>query len=137
MRFIFLLLVMPVLSSCDSYQTWVTRVDNLSFDTVGGTIFSSPVQVTTKELHFDIGKMIGRRVILEGQVISLDDQGTHMVLDDEFGRMLVVLTSYIQNEKLQIGADSRIKVLGSVARGKKGLPVIVAQSLNYSTNSGF
>jgi hypothetical protein len=100
------------------------------------------IKVTTKEIHFDSGRLLGREVILEGQVLSYGKFDTYLVLSDESGRMLVVLTHLV-------GADSEVedtikrqqnksvlRVLGSVERGKKGLPYLLARSVTFSNGRG-
>ena len=122
-------LVFGLCAGCNNYADLMKQVDYMTFETIGGTIFGNPEQVTTKELHFDVGKMIGREVILEGQVVSYDKHGTHFVVDDEFGRMLVVLTHFA-GSKEALDLEGRVRVLGFVERGKMGLPVVLARSLS-------
>lgn len=50
---------------------------------------------------------------------------------DTAGRMLVVLTQVVDAEKtLAEPSPKRLKVLGTVERGKKGLPYILAKAVS-------
>jgi hypothetical protein len=120
-----------LLSGCHFKRSSLTvEVDKLSFELAGGTLFSEPSQVTTKEIHFDTGSLAGQDVIVEGEVQTTGKYFTHLVVNDEFGRMLVVLTqvegaeSFLLNHK-----PKHLKVWGTVERGKKGLPYVLAKAL--------
>lgn len=118
------------LMSCDKISQLRQDFDYLSFRVVGGTVFNKPNTVTTKELHFDIGRLIGREVILEGKIVDLGKYDTYLVLSDGVGRMLVVLTHIEEaGDILNRSKNRQLKVLGSVERGKKGLPYILAKSV--------
>lgn len=118
-------------AGCQGEKSLLQTMDDTAFSWAGGTVFSDPGQLTMKELHFDDGKMLGRDVIVEGEIISTGKYYTYLVLSDESGRMLVVLTHLEEAEEL-LKADTPkvIKVLGTVERGKKGLPYILARSIN-------
>lgn len=124
-------LILLLVSSCKKVEEIKQVLDYKSFEFSGGTLFSVPALVTTKEIHFDIGKLLGREVILEGKVESLGKYDTHIVISDESGKMLVVLT-HIENVShfLEDGVQKPIRVLGTVERGKKGLPYVLAKSIN-------
>lgn len=106
-------------------------VDYQAFEHIGGTLFSTPSQVTMKEIHLDKGLLFGREVMLKGQIIEIGSYQTYMVLSDNTARMLVVLTDLdfydtIGEENLQ---GKEVKILGMVDYGKKGLPYILAKSI--------
>lgn len=118
------------LSSCNSGHPWLKEVDYFSFNLIGSTVFTNPDELTTKELHFDTGRLLGKEVIIQGSVITWGEFGTHLVVKDEYGRLLVVTTSL--KESKSFGSDikpGRLKILGTVERGKKGLPFIFAKSI--------
>ena len=134
LRWVHLIVILVLslsMSSCGSIDSLTRRADYYSFRVTGGTLFSKPNLVTTKELHFDTGRLLGREVILEGRIEEIGKYLTYIVISDESGRMLVVLTNI---ENLDPGFSEKkvqiIKVLGSVERGKKGLPYILASSIN-------
>lgn len=118
------------LTGCNKMNPIKDSIDNMSFRWTGGTLFTNPQQLTTKELHFDTGNLLGHSVIIEGDVVITGNYFTHVVLSDDSGRMLVVLTQMENAEELLKKKEpGRIKVLGTVERGKKGLPFILARSL--------
>jgi hypothetical protein len=129
-RSVIVLLLSVLALGCDQTDELKRDFDYFSFELTGGTFFSQPSLVTTKELHFDTGQLIGREVILEGKVLSLGKFDTYLVIGDDVGRMLVVLT-HIEEASQTLGSKKpkRLKVLGTVERGKKGLPYILAKSL--------
>ncbi len=135
MKFCWLILLL--VSSCHKVDHLKKELDYQSFRFSGGTLFSEPTLVTTKEIHFDTGKLLGREVILEGKIDNVGKYDTHLVISDESGRMLVVLT-HIEDAShiLESQEQKQIRVLGTVERGKKGLPYILAKSVNiFSTEN--
>lgn len=134
---------LPLLA-CEKVDEIKRSIDYQSFEKLGGTFFSQPGQVTTKELHFDSGRLLGREVVLEGEVVSYGRYDTHLVLGDDSGRMLVVLTDIDDAEGILEGAtgdvgnskDTRLRILGSVVRGKKGLPYLLARSVVVVDKNG-
>ncbi|SME88723.1 hypothetical protein [Pseudobacteriovorax antillogorgiicola] len=130
MKILPLLLVLFV-SSCTEVEELKKSIDHGSFSWSGGTVFSEPSLVTTKEIHFDTGNLLGREIIIEGKIESLGKYDTHLVISDESGRMLVVLT-HVEDANRLLAEESyeRLRVLGTVERGKKGLPYILAKALN-------
>ena len=125
-----------ILSSCDKSNELRRNFDYLSFKMVGGTVFEKPNTVTTKELHFDTGRMIGREVVIEGKIIDLGKYDTYLVLSDGVGRMLIVLTHIEEaGDILTRSKNRQLKVLGTVERGKKGLPYILAKSIKLVKKS--
>lgn len=126
-----LLWLVLFLTACQGEKSVMQIMDDTAFSWTGGTVFSDPGQLTMKELHFDDGKMLGREVIVEGEIISTGKYYTYLVLNDDSGRMLVVLTHLEEAEEfLKTDNPKIIKVLGTVERGKKGLPYILARSIN-------
>lgn len=119
--------------SCQKKEDMKQSLDYLSFRMTGSTVFNKPNLVTTKELHFDTGRMVGREVILNGTITELGKYDTYLVLSDGVGRMLVVLT-HIEGagDILNQSDDRELKVLGSVERGKKGLPYVLAKSIKLT-----
>ena len=124
-----LVLLLP-LAGCWGQGSVTTYLDKKSFEFTGATLFSEPGQITMKEIHFDSGNLLGREVIIEGNVVTTGKFFTHLVMVDDSGRMLVVLTK-IENaeELLSQGKPEKLKVLGTIERGKKGLPYVLAKSL--------
>jgi hypothetical protein len=122
--------------SCQKIQGLKDSIDEASFSWTGGTFFGEPFQVTTKQLHFDTGDLFGKDVILEGDIIERDDFSTHLVMADQDGRILVVLTGVDDSYRI-LGQDSvnRVKILGRLERGKKGLPYLLAKAVRPGVES--
>ena len=111
-----------------SCSDWSHCIDEALFVRMGGTLFSNPNVVSMKEIHLDNGALLGREVVIQGGVVKTGEHMTHLVLSDQSARMLVVLSrvpnadSLLQDEKLK-----NLRILGTVERGKKGLPLIMAR----------
>jgi hypothetical protein len=120
------------LGSCQGDDPWDKWIDYKSFSMTGGTLISDPQKATTKQLHFDNGLLLGQDVIVEGSLVQMGKYYTHLVLEDDMGKILVVMTRLDNAEDLFKKAKfKKIKVLGGVERGKKGLPFISARSVNF------
>jgi hypothetical protein len=132
---IFLLLALSNVS-CQKIQGLKDDIDVTSFAWTGGTVFGEPFQVTTKQLHFDTGDLFGKDVILEGDILERGESSTHLVMADPDGRILVVLTAVDDSYRL-LGeqAINRVKILGRLERGKKGLPYLLAKSVRPGVKS--
>lgn len=103
-------------------------VDYRTFVSFGGTLFSSPQTVSMKELHLDSGTLLGKDVVIEGEIVSRAAEDTHVVMADESARMMVVLAKIPQADKmLKDDKIQYLRVLGTVERGKKGLPFVMAR----------
>ncbi|MBC7660404.1 MAG: hypothetical protein H7249_11950 [Chitinophagaceae bacterium] len=117
--------------SCHSVQTLGKGIDTWSFAATGGTIFDSPFQVTTKQLHFDTGELFGKDVILEGNVEYFGAAFTHLLLADKEGRVLVVTTELPETYKeFAPEQKPKVRILGRLERGKKGLPYLMARAVD-------
>lgn len=122
---------------CTPLEKVQNRLDHLSFAWSGGTLFTEPFHVTTKQLHLDTGSLFGQDVILEGQVKAMGEEHTHLVLIDGEGRMLVVLTELEDAyQTLDAENNQRVRVLGRLERGKKGLPYIRALAIRSLPSEG-
>jgi hypothetical protein len=118
-------------AACQSANDFSSGFDTWSFSYTGGTLFTSPFQVTTKQLHFDTGELFGKDVILEGSVEYFGASFTHLLLADEEGKMLVVTTHLTDTYKeFDDIKSARIRVLGRLERGKKGLPYLMARAVD-------
>jgi len=131
---VFKFVVLSLLAtSCNISASLGNKLDGLSFEWVGGTLFSEPALVTSKEIHLDDGDLAGRDVIVEGEVQVTGKYSTHLVISDEFGRLLIVMTKVEGAEGfLERERPRSVKVWGTVERGKKGLPYVLAKALTSS-----
>ena len=120
-----------VCTSCHSLQDVGQGLDTWSFAQTGGTIFGNPFQVTTKQLHFDTGELFGKDIVLEGKVEYFGAAFTHLLLADKEGKVLVVTTSLPELYKdFDKAIGPRIRILGRLERGKKGLPYLMARAVD-------
>ena len=128
-RSIVLILVL-LTGACSQVGEIKKSIDRTSFELSGGTLFSSPATVTIKEIHFDTGKLVGLPIILEATVVEFGAHDTHVIVDDGTGRMLVVMTALSESDQyFQDSVRRPVRVLGSIERGKKGLPFVQAAAI--------
>jgi len=111
---------------------WLSLLDTLAFRLLGGTLFAHPDLLTMKEIHLDTGALKGKQVIVEGSVDEVSEHGTYLVLTDTSARLLVVLTDLEQGGSMVRGGNKQLRVLGTIESGKKGLPYVMARSLNVT-----
>lgn len=137
MRTIGLLASLLLLCGCIKQEVVVAAADRLLFQHLGVTIFGNPGQLTMKEIHLDGAALRGKEVIIEGKVTEVSENFTYMVIADDQARMLVVLTG-IESAGPSLRRDTPrgIRVLGVVESGQKGLPYVMARSLNVVQNPG-
>jgi hypothetical protein len=132
---LFLLLALSSVS-CQKIEDLKEEIDVTSFAWTGGTVFGEPFQVTTKQLHFDTGDLSGKDVILEGDILERGESSTHLVMADPDGRILVVLTAVDDSYRLLAESSvNRVKILGRLERGKKGLPYLLAKAVRPGVKS--
>ena len=104
--------------------------DKWIFKCVGMTPLTTAETVTMKEIHLDNGSLLGREVIVRGNVVVRSKHATHIVWADETARLLIVLTDIESYDILDNDAPDVVSVLGTVESGKKGLSFIRATSLH-------
>jgi len=131
------LLLLFGLGGCFDSESSISAIDRKLFAKIGGTLFGSPSQVTLKEVHLDSGRLAGRDVIVEGAILEFGKHETFLVLGDDSARLLVVLTDVPKRAKELVQLKSeRIRILGVVEHGKKGLPLVTARSVQLSPSPG-
>ena len=115
--------------SCKKFSENVTNsIDARGFRVFGGTFFSSVEEVSINQLLLDTANLANRTVIVEGDILSIGDYFTYLIVNDESAKLLVVLTG-MEDYVLKIRQNQRVKILGQVESGKKGFPFIKAQSI--------
>ncbi len=126
-----LLILVALVIGCTASQRW--SVDAGIFARIGGTFFANPQQVTAKELHLDSGALLGKSIVIEGQVHMIGKHATHMVVRDDTADILIVVTNLLANdESIDKDANKTVRILGTMERGKKGLPFVMANGINRS-----
>lgn len=130
-RLLILFLFFP-LFACQPLSELATASDDYTFTRFGKTLFKRYGFVTMKEIHLDKTMLLGHKVVVEGEVLELGRYKTYMVVSDNTARMLVVLSgvpsSMGLDEKI---VGKRIKILGHIEDGKKGLPFVQASALQF------
>lgn len=113
------------------------RIDRFAFESFGGTLVSSPKEVTVKEIHLDNGMLLGKKIIVEAAVVSIGEHSTHVVVADHSARLLVVTTELANAPELLENAKPKsFRVLGTLERGKKGLPYVLASAIALNSEAG-
>ena len=138
MRFIPLIAVilLATLGGCRKPLRITGPIDQAAFDHLGGTIFSDPEQITIKEVQLDNGVRLGQEIIIEGTVLSIGKYDTHLIVQDKTGQLLIVLTRLNPPAIMIPGfSPKQIRVLGTLERGNRGLPYIMARSINIPTGA--
>ncbi len=123
-------LLAGVLTSCVGDESLVNTLDRAVFSRFGSFVFSSYTPITLKEIHLGLEELRGKKVLVEGQVIETGKHHTFFIMEDNSARMLVVLTRY-PNILPDLGTRNgkKVRVLGIVGNGKKGLPVVMASAI--------
>jgi hypothetical protein len=117
-----------ILTGCTNGIRWL---DASSFGSFGTTVVTDPQQVSLKEVHLDAGQLVGQTIVIEGSVVTIGKYQTHLVLADSTARMLVVLTKvHDTTEEFEKRPPKALRILGTVERGKKGLPYVSAIAVN-------
>ena len=131
MGIIFSLLgILLSLSGCGVGGKLWRDVDSWVFGNYGVTIFVKPEQLTLRSVHLGAGEFNSGDIVIEGRITDVSTHGTYLVLFDDIGRLLIVLTEIETN--LPLTASDRsgvISVLGSIESGKKGLPLLRARAI--------
>ncbi len=105
-------------------------MDGWIFEKTGSYIFGSAAVKSTKDIHLEGGLLLNKDVIVEGVVEKVGEHGTFFVLFDPNGRLLIDLTSYYQIPiNQQFVANQKLRVLGRVKSGRKGLLYLSALSI--------
>ena len=131
MRAVSCLVLMLVMSGCSAGDDMNQYFNRLNFSLTGGSFFSDASEVSVKQVLLDNGTLLGREVILEGELVDAGDFATHMIVKDNSGQLLVLLTDVdkiIRNIK-EVEASEVVRVLGTVERGQMGLPYLGAISV--------
>lgn len=137
MRVFWLLASSLLLGGCVKQEIVVAAIDRLLFQRVGITVFGNPALLTMKEIHLDGVGLRGKEVVIEGKVVEVSEHFTYMVITDDQARMLVVLTGIASAAPtLRQSTPRSVRVLGVIESGQKGLPYVMARSLNVVQNPG-
>ena len=120
------------LSGCLGSGSLLRDVDSWVFGKYGNTVFVKPEELTLRGVHLGTAEVNSGDVVIEGRVTDVSAHGTYLVLFDDVGRLLVVLSDV--GTDLPVGVFERsgsIRVLGSIESGKKGLPLLRARAIRF------
>lgn len=106
-------------------------LDLAVFSSFGKTLFSQAEEVSIKEVHLDHASLDEKTVIISGNVSTVGEYNTYVVLEDATARVLVIQTKIASFDDRIKEEDigKKYKVLGRLITRKKGLPTIEAQSV--------
>ena len=129
---IWILVIAFFVSSCGSrWRTVAEMMDTFIFELLGGTLLSEPPEVSVKAIHLEPGQVEGRLIVTEGVVVERGMSDTYLVIFDDNTRLLVNTSKILEERMNRFGiSQKRIKILGTVDRGRKGLPMLTALSMS-------
>jgi|LauGreDrversion4_2_1035121.scaffolds.fasta_scaffold00381_2 hypothetical protein len=130
-RRLVLFLVACLLSACsDGGNVW-RALDAWVFGNYGSTLFERPEEVPLiRGVHLGLDNLGQSSVIIQGLVEEASPNGTYVVISDQSGRLLVVLSQLALEQQSAMGLKSKtLRVLGTVESGKKGLPYLRARAM--------
>ncbi len=114
------------LSACDPSSSLILReLDSGGFRFFGGTLFSSALEVTIKQILLDHPSLLKRQVVVEGEILEVGDYVTYLIVGDNSDRLLVVVTGLAN---LSVKKQLRIKILGMI-ENERGLPYLRAKAV--------
>ena len=109
-------------------------LNSMIFKSFGFSIGNNASSLSIKELRLS-GNIIESEVEVEGQVEEVSSNKTYFVISDQSARLLVVTTDLLPKVRdvvFQKGKGSKVKVIGKVEIGKKGLPFLKASAVTTS-----
>ena len=106
------------------------QVDELLFTGWGRTVLTHPGSLSLKEIHLGPGSYGGESVIVEGKLVELSRHGTYAIISDDEARLLVVLTDMLEVPVRADGVGGSVRFLGTLERGRKGLPLLRARAIS-------
>jgi hypothetical protein len=127
-----------VLISCLSFgcqsSKWRTLgqiIDTELFERIGGTLLLDSAQISLRAIHLEQGSIEGRLIVTDGIIRDRGKSDTHLIIDDETTRLLVVTTKIDNDSMERLAAVGQwVRILGTVDRGRKGMPVMTALALS-------
>lgn len=138
MRFVVLVLFLLSAVGCQREASGLKRqIERFAFQISGLSVLGNPATVSIKELRLS-GNKLETQVVIEGKVEEFSENSTYFVISDESARLLVVTTDLppkTSNVVYKGGTGSKVKVIGKVEIGKKGLPFLRASSVTSGSSS--
>ncbi|MBM4251151.1 MAG: hypothetical protein FJ146_04220 [Deltaproteobacteria bacterium] len=126
-----LFFVSCLLGGCTGGGKIWQELDAWVFERYGSTVFERPEEVALiRGVHLGLDNLSRSSVIIQGLVEEASPNGTYVVISDQSGRLLVVLSQLaLENESTAGLRKKMLRVLGTVESGKKGLPFVRARAM--------
>ena len=127
-------LILLMVVSCKEPRSMLSDLDLWGFSILGRPLLSEADFVRIKEVHLNNSALLGRSVVVAGNLQKIGDHRTYLVISDSSARLVVKLTELSSPTLDQLKADNggkvqRLKIIGRVALSHKGQPHISAQAL--------
>lgn len=126
------LILLLLLVSCKEPRLVLSELDLWGFSILGRPLLSEADFVRIKEVHLNNSVLLGRSVVVAGNLQKVGDHRTYLVISDSSARLVVKLTelSSATLDKLETDSNAqRLKIIGRVALSRKGQPHISAQAI--------
>ncbi len=130
-RRLVLFLMASFLTACSDGGSILRSIDSWVFGKYGSTLFERPEEVTQiRGVHLGLDNLGQNSIVIQGLVEEASPNGTYVVISDQSGRLLVVLSQLALEEQGAIGLKNKtLRVLGTLESGKKGLPYLKARAM--------
>lgn len=102
-------------------------VDQALFRTFGITFFIPSQELTIKEVLLESGAFLEQQVVIEGNILEIGNLSTYIVLQDLGSKLLISSTGVRDIDLAKEGL--RVRVLGILENGKRGLPLLRAKEI--------
>ena len=120
MRSVIIMLLLGV-SACSKLRAVI-------FEKTGIPIEFNVSTATMKELHLNGLVAPGKYILVWGIVMEAGEGGTFIVIEDEYAKVMVDVTS-LEQSLIQSSLGKKVEVLGRFSGGKKGLPLLIASAM--------
>lgn len=126
------LILLLSIVSCKEPRSVLGDLDLWGFSILGRPLLSEADFVRIKEVHLNNSALLGRSVVVAGDLQKIGDHRTYLVISDSSARLVVKLTELSSTTLDKLKTESRVqrlKIIGRVALSRKGQPHISAQAI--------
>lgn len=128
------LILLLLIVSCKEPRSVLGDLDLWGFSILGRPLLSEADFVRIKEVHLNNSALLGRSVVVAGDLQKIGDHRTYLVISDSSARLVVKLTELSSTTLDKLKGDNnskrqRLKIIGRVALSRKGQPHISAQAI--------
>ena len=131
------LILLLLMVSCNEPRSVLGDLDLWGFSILGRPLLSEADFVRIKEVHLNNSALLGRSVVVAGDLQKIGDHRTYLVISDSSARLVVKLTELSSTTLDKLKAESkvqRLKIIGRVALSRKGQPHLSAQAIKVLTH---